>query len=64
MPFFLLRGADPGPGMGSVCRRPSRLLGVKPQLERVCGLSRGHGCCILLLYNRLRRSNFDSYLWS
>ena len=33
-------------------------------LERVCGISRGPGCCTLLLYSRPRLFEFVSDLWS
>ena len=36
----------------------------KAQFERVCGISRGPGCCTLLLYSLPSRSNYVSDLWS
>jgi hypothetical protein len=38
--------------------------GGEARLERVCGISRGSGCCTLLLYSRPGRSNYVSDQWS
>src|SRR5580693_8691228 len=46
----LLNGPDPGPSPEPVRRRPQPTERDGAPLERVCGISRGPGCCTLLLY--------------
>ena len=45
--FFLLSGPELGPKTWDLCAAARE---GKAQLERVCGISRGPGCCTLLLY--------------
>jgi hypothetical protein len=60
MAFYLLRssGLDPGPGIHAA-QTPAAREG-EARLERVCGISGGHRCCTLLLYNRSRLFELSS----
>ena len=61
MAFFLLSGSELGPKTWDLCAAGRE--GEAP-LERVCGISRGPGCCTLLLYSRVCCSNYVSDLRS
>ena len=49
--FFLFSGPELGPETWDLCAAARE---GKSQLERVSGVSRGPGCCTLLLYSRTR----------
>lgn len=53
--FFLLSGPNPDHKTWDLCAAARE---GKVQLERVCGISSGPGCCTLLLYSRTRLFEF------
>ena len=52
---FLLSGPELDPKAWDLC---AAARDGKAQLERVCGISSGPGCCTLLLYSRSRLFEF------
>jgi hypothetical protein len=54
MASFLLSGPDPGSRPGICATQAAAAHEEQARLERMCGISRGPGCCTLLLYCRPR----------
>jgi hypothetical protein len=48
--FFLVNCPDPASGPGICGLQAAAAREGEARLERVCGISRGPGCCTLLLY--------------
>ncbi len=64
MAFFLLSGPGLGSRPGICVPQAAAAREEQARLERVCGISRGPGCCTLLLDSRPGCSNLASDLWS